>query len=61
LRVFADWIRVGVCLPLISELQPGSMAEDLSKTEQAGFLAHLVKPINFEQLHRVLEQFVSAA
>ena len=37
------------------------MAEDLSKTEQAGFLAHLVKPINFEQLHRVLKQFASAA
>ena len=32
------------------------MAEDLAKTEQAGFLAHLVKPINFDQLHRVLEQ-----
>jgi PAS domain S-box-containing protein len=32
------------------------MAEDLARTEQAGFLAHLVKPINFDQLHRVLEQ-----
>jgi two-component system, sensor histidine kinase and response regulator len=32
------------------------MAEDLAKTEQAGFLAHLVKPINFDQLHRVLKQ-----
>ncbi len=32
------------------------MAEDVAKTEQAGFLAHLVKPINFDQLHRVLEQ-----
>jgi hypothetical protein len=29
------------------------MAEDVTKTEQAGFLAHLVKPINFEQLNRV--------
>jgi PAS domain S-box-containing protein len=37
------------------------MAEDLARTEQAGFLAHLVKPINFEQLHRVLEQFAPAA
>jgi hypothetical protein len=26
------------------------MAEDVAKTEQAGFLAHLVKPINFDQL-----------
>jgi PAS domain S-box-containing protein len=32
------------------------MAEDLAKTERAGFLAHLVKPINFDQLHRVLER-----
>jgi two-component system, sensor histidine kinase and response regulator len=32
------------------------MAEDVAKTEQAGFLAHLVKPINFDQLHRVLER-----
>jgi CheY-like chemotaxis protein len=32
------------------------MAEDLARTEQAGFLAHLVKPINFDQLHHVLEQ-----
>jgi CheY-like chemotaxis protein len=31
------------------------MAEDKAKTEQAGFLAHLVKPINFEQLNRLLE------
>jgi two-component system sensor histidine kinase/response regulator len=37
------------------------MAEDLAKTEQAGFLAHLVKPINFDQLHRVLEQAQVAA
>jgi CheY-like chemotaxis protein len=32
------------------------MADDVAKTEQAGFLAHLVKPINFDQLRRVLEQ-----
>ena len=37
------------------------MAEDVAKTEQAGFLAHLVKPINFDQLHRVLEQVQLAA
>ena len=37
------------------------MAEDLAKTEQAGFLAHLVKPINFDQLHRVLEQVQAAS
>jgi CheY-like chemotaxis protein len=37
------------------------MAEDVARTEQAGFLAHLVKPINFDQLHRVLEQMQMAA
>ena len=37
------------------------MAEDVARTEQAGFLAHLVKPINFDQLHRVLEQAQQAA
>ncbi|HEY4757101.1 MAG TPA: ATP-binding protein, partial [Chthoniobacterales bacterium] len=36
------------------------MAEDLARTEQAGFLAHLVKPINFDQLHDVLEQAQSS-
>jgi CheY-like chemotaxis protein len=37
------------------------MAENLARTEQAGFLAHLVKPIDFDQLHRVLEQVQAAA
>jgi PAS domain S-box-containing protein len=37
------------------------MAEDVARTEQAGCLAHLVKPINFDQLHRVLEQVQMAA
>ncbi len=32
------------------------MAEDRARTQQAGFLAHLVKPINFEQLQHVLQQ-----
>jgi CheY-like chemotaxis protein len=32
------------------------MPEDLVKTRQVGFLAHLVKPINFDQLHNVLQQ-----
>ena len=31
------------------------MAADHAKTQQAGFLAHLVKPINFDQLHSVLQ------
>ena len=34
------------------------MAGDRVRTEQAGFLAHLVKPINFEQLQHVLQQVV---
>jgi CheY-like chemotaxis protein len=37
------------------------MAEDLARTKQAGFLAHLVKPINFEQLRQVLQQIAPAA
>jgi CheY-like chemotaxis protein len=37
------------------------MPEDRLKTQQAGFLAHLVKPINFDQLHRVLEGIAPAA
>ena len=32
------------------------MPEDLAKTEEAGFLAHLVKPINFDQLNDVLHK-----
>ncbi len=32
------------------------MAEDFAKTQEAGFLAHLVKPVNFEHLHHVLQQ-----
>nr|MDQ6911547.1 response regulator [Verrucomicrobiota bacterium] len=37
------------------------MVDDLARTEQAGFLAHLVKPIKFDELHTVLEQFAPAA
>ena len=45
-----------------SAFYPGyGMAEDVARTEQAGILAHLVKPINFDQLHRVLEQLAPAA
>ena len=36
------------------------MAEDRVRTQQAGFLAHLVKPINFEQLQNVLQQVAPA-
>jgi signal transduction histidine kinase len=37
------------------------MEQDVARTEQAGFLAHLVKPINFEELDRTLQQFAGAA
>jgi hypothetical protein len=37
------------------------MAADHAKTQQAGFLAHLVKPINFDQLHRVIQEIAPAA
>lgn len=32
------------------------MPQDRVNTQQAGFLAHLVKPINFEKLHQVLQE-----
>ncbi len=37
------------------------MAADHAKIKEAGFLAHLVKPINFDQLHRVLQEITPAA
>lgn len=37
------------------------MAEDLAKTQNAGFLAHLIKPVNFEHLDNVLQQVATAA
>jgi CheY-like chemotaxis protein len=37
------------------------MAADHAKTQQAGFLAHLVKPINFDQLHRVIQEIAPIA
>ena len=37
------------------------MAADRAKTQQAGFVAHLVKPINFEELRHVLQQIAPAA
>jgi signal transduction histidine kinase len=37
------------------------MPEDRAKTKAAGFLAHLVKPINFDQLQSALQVFAPAA
>ena len=37
------------------------MLEDHVKTQQAGFMAHLVKPINFDQLHRALQGIAPGA
>ncbi len=37
------------------------MDEDLARTRDAGFLAHLVKPIDFQRLHRVIEEVGRAA
>jgi signal transduction histidine kinase len=37
------------------------MPEDRAKTKQAGFLAHLVKPINFDQLQSALQVFAPTA
>jgi signal transduction histidine kinase len=35
--------------------------EDFTKTEKAGFVAHLVKPVNFEELEQTLQRFARAA
>lgn len=37
------------------------MNEDLARTTDAGFLAHLVKPIDFERLNQVIEKVGEAA
>ena len=37
------------------------MNEDLARTKDAGFLAHLVKPIDFERLSQVIEKVGEAA
>ncbi len=37
------------------------MDEDFARTKDAGFIAHLVKPIDFERLRHVLEQVARAA
>jgi signal transduction histidine kinase/CheY-like chemotaxis protein len=37
------------------------MDADFARTKNAGFVAHLVKPIDFERLNRVLEQAARAA
>ncbi|MDQ6626769.1 MAG: ATP-binding protein [Verrucomicrobiota bacterium] len=35
--------------------------EDLARTKDAGFIAHLVKPVDFQRLNRVLERAAPAA
>jgi CheY-like chemotaxis protein len=37
------------------------MEEDLAKSKEVGFIAHLIKPIQFEQLHHALRQATPAA
>jgi signal transduction histidine kinase/CheY-like chemotaxis protein len=37
------------------------MDADFARTKDAGFLAHLIKPVDFERLNRVLEQAARAA
>ena len=36
------------------------MDEDLARTRNAGFIAHLVKPVDVDRLNRVLEQAAPA-
>jgi CheY-like chemotaxis protein len=35
------------------------MEEDLTETKQAGFFAHLTKPVNFQQVQALLNQFAA--
>jgi len=37
------------------------MDEDLARTKNAGFIAHLVKPVDVDRLNRVLEQAAPVA
>ena len=37
------------------------MEDDLQRAKEAGFLAHIVKPIDFARLNRILEEVASAA
>jgi signal transduction histidine kinase len=37
------------------------MEEDIAKSKQCGFIAHLIKPIQFEQLNQVIRQASQAA
>jgi PAS domain S-box-containing protein len=37
------------------------MDDDLARTKRAGFVAHLIKPVDFERLNRVLEEVTPAA
>jgi CheY-like chemotaxis protein len=54
-------------LHLIQPLLPGialsgyGMEEDIQRSLDAGFARHLVKPIDFSQLRRVLLQITQAA
>ena len=35
------------------------MEDDLLKTKEAGFFAHLVKPVNIDQLRQLLDQLTA--
>jgi CheY-like chemotaxis protein len=37
------------------------MATDRARTAEVGFLAHLVKPVDFDELHRVVERVAPLA
>ena len=40
-------------------VDPDGMEDDLRKTREAGFDAHLVKPVNIEQLREMLVQITT--
>jgi len=37
------------------------MDDDMHKSREAGFVEHIVKPVNFEQLHAVIQRVMGSA
>ncbi len=51
--------ELSVCYGLRGVALSGyGMEEDLARSREAGFVAHLTKPVNFNQLQRVLDEVV---
>jgi two-component system, chemotaxis family, CheB/CheR fusion protein len=55
IRALAPYELKGICLTGYG------MEEDIRKSREAGFLAHLTKPVNFQELSAVLGRIMAAA